>query len=413
MMLFGKQIGRVLILIAVLEAAVLADFDSSRDEDKWWDTELSRNERQIDKESQIVQLDSLIDQDEDQTLAEYIDDKARPEFVRIPFEKKPVLIENNEPTVFGARIPVVKQEERSQNNIGQITLDRNVDTSLRPKAGILLVAVNEAQPDKQKDFPSVPESIQKPAGQQVISTPIHGPASSSETFSLPASPFSDSFPALKPQSLNNVPTPQTQRISVQAAPLPVPRTETVSIQAPAPRPQTTSIQAPGPLPALKPQAVSIQAPASLPLQVPGPQSISIPSSAPRPQAASVQTSFVPESEFKIEQQKDIADLKIDEESEIGSFVAPQAVSIPAPAPLPAPRPQTVSIPAPAPLPALRAQTVSFPAPAPLPALRPQAVSIQAPAPLPAPRPQAVSIQAPAPLPALRPQAVSIPAPAPL
>ncbi|UXI15195.1 hypothetical protein NH340_JMT01138 [Sarcoptes scabiei] len=136
MMLFGK-IGRVLILIAVLEAAVLADFDSSRDEDKWWDTELSRNERQIDKESQIVQLDSLIDQDEDQTLAEYIDDKARPEFVRIPFEKKPVLIENNEPTVFGARIPVVKQEERSQNNIGQITLDRNVDTSLRPKAGIL------------------------------------------------------------------------------------------------------------------------------------------------------------------------------------------------------------------------------------------------------------------------------------
>ncbi|KPM02321.1 hypothetical protein QR98_0007310, partial [Sarcoptes scabiei] len=96
-----------------------------------------------------------------------------------------------------------------------------------------------------------------------------------------------------------------------------------------------------PLPAPKSQVVSIQAPAPQP--------------ALRPQAVSVQTSFVPESEFKIEQQKDIADLKIDEESEIGPFVAPQAVSIPAPAPLPAPRPQAISIQAPAPLPAPKPQ----------------------------------------------------------
>ncbi|OTF77992.1 hypothetical protein BLA29_004086, partial [Euroglyphus maynei] len=138
-MMLPKQ--TVVTILVILARFSIAD-ELKRNEDEWWkNNEIERVERQALQEGQIVQLNQFEDQDEGHTLAQVINDKARPEFISIstnqirpdqPFQK---------PSVSGSH-------------------EISPSTQLRPEGDdILLIAVNEK--DEQPNVLNVPNIEQQ------------------------------------------------------------------------------------------------------------------------------------------------------------------------------------------------------------------------------------------------------------
>ena len=241
-------------------------------------------------------MNQFEDQDEDHTLAEVVDDKARPQFISIATDRirpnQPSLTASVRPGGFGQRIS--GSQEISTSTQSRPT--QEFSGSIRPSigsqgGGILLVAVNEDEQPLPAPRPIQPSG---PSSFGTLSAPAPRPAQPSGpsfgTLTVPAQPSGPSFgiltvPAPRPAQPSSpsfgtltVPSPRPAQPSGPSfGKLPSP---SLPAPLPAPRPAQPSAPSFGTLPS---PSLPAPLPAPRPAQPSGPSSfgtLTVP--APRP-----------------------------------------------------------------------------------------------------------------------------------